>query len=145
MTSHGIKAIYQEGHSNDPEIILSEDGVDALIDTLLAADKEHEVALLYSLQRPSLPSGYPDHEFCIGVDSELMVGVATFMDAASGNLTSLGPFVGRGDFIYLLAGHAREFLDRSEIPLALLRKAVKEFMTSGGQLPTCIEWRSEYP
>ena len=77
------------------------------------------------LQRPSLPSGYPDHEFCIGVNSELMVGAATFMDAAAGNLTSLGPFAGRGDFFYLLAGHTREFLDRSEIPLALLRQAVK--------------------
>jgi hypothetical protein len=71
-----------------------------------------------------------------------MVGAATFMDAAAGNLTSLGPFAGRGDFFYLLAGHTREFLDRSEIPLALLRQAVKEFMASGGQLPTCIEWRN---
>lgn len=93
-TIRGIKVIYRRGHSNDPEIIRSEEGVDALIDLLLASTEEQKAALVYSLQRPSLPSGYPDHEFCIGVNSELMVGAATFMGAAAGNLTSVGPFAG---------------------------------------------------
>jgi hypothetical protein len=43
----------------------------------------------------------------------------------------------------MLLGHVREFMPGSEIPIDLVRQAVKEFLGSGGQVPTCIEWQKE--
>ncbi|MGC0208400.1 Imm1 family immunity protein [Streptomyces levis] len=34
-----------------------------------------------------------------------------------------------------------EFSSRSEISLPLVREAVKEFRSSGGRRPTCVQWQ----
>ncbi|MFJ9025960.1 Imm1 family immunity protein [Streptomyces sp. NPDC102259] len=39
------------------------------------------------------------------------------------------------------ATFATEFPEDSEIPIALVRQAVKEFLTSEGKRPTCIQWQ----
>ncbi|MFD5570274.1 Imm1 family immunity protein [Streptomyces cadmiisoli] len=80
------------------------------------------------------------HEFLVGVDKGLQVGVLSFMDE-SGNLVSLGHADGRGSVSYFLGGDKLEFPNRSEVPIVLVRQAVKEFLTFGGQRPTCIQWQ----
>jgi hypothetical protein len=62
--------------------------------------------------------------------------------ADEGNLATSGE-LDRGVVEYILLGHAKEFVPRSEIPLALVRDAVKEFLATGGRLPTCIDWQEE--
>ena len=42
---------------------------------------------------------------------------------------------------YFIVGNAIEFPDRSKIPIDLVRRAVKEFLASGGQRPTCVQWQ----
>ncbi|MFI0967903.1 Imm1 family immunity protein [Streptomyces sp. NPDC021080] len=37
----------------------------------------------------------------------------------------------------------REFLEPTVVPIDVVRQAVKEFVLSGGQRPTCLEWREE--
>ncbi len=38
-------------------------------------------------------------------------------------------------------GEFTEFPGPCEIPVGLVRRAVKEFLTSGGQRPTCVRWQ----
>lgn len=121
-------------------MLASSGDVDKLIDGLLAGEEFHNLAQLHSLDRELLPSGYPDHELLVGIDRSVQVGVLEFMDAG-GNVVTLGPATGRGEVIYHIAGNPTEFPDRSEVSVELIRQAVKEFVMSGGQRPTCVQWQ----
>ena len=139
MKQGRAEAYYRKEHA-DGRVVLTSDDADLLVDALLAGSDSENMAELHSLDRPPLASGFPDHEFLVGVDVELQVGVLSFMDE-TGNLVSLGDSKGRGSVSYFIVGNGTEFPDRSEIPIILVRQAVKEFLTSGGQRPTCIQWQ----
>ncbi|WP_312865994.1 Imm1 family immunity protein [Saccharothrix violaceirubra] len=42
---------------------------------------------------------------------------------------------------YFYMGHGREFPANSEVPIDVVRQAVKEFMESSGARPTCVRWQ----
>ena len=142
MILHRLEARYRREHTREPVVLNTPDDVDALVDALLAAPKSHNMAQLHSAERPLLPSGYHDHELLAGVDGELQVGVLAFMDmsAEQGNVVTLSSSEGRGEVSYSIAGAATEFPDRSEVPIDLVRQAIKEFLLSGGKRPRCVEW-----
>ncbi|MGW2525357.1 Imm1 family immunity protein [Streptomyces sp. NPDC001617] len=133
------EAYYRKEHAGNRPKLSSERDVDALIDALLEGSPFHNMAELHSLERSPLPSGFPDHELLVGVNKDLQVGVLEFMDES--NLVTLGSWTGRGEVSYHIAGNPTEFPERSEIPIELVRRAVKEFLMSGGQRPTCVEWQ----
>ncbi|WP_436998892.1 Imm1 family immunity protein [Streptomyces sp. enrichment culture] len=133
------EAYFRREHTKG-RIIITPDDVDSLIDTLLGGSESENMAELHSADRPLLVSGFPDHELLVGVDRELQVGVLGFMDE-SGNVVSLGGSVGRGKVSYYIVGNATEFPDGSEIPISLIRQAVKEFLVHGGKRPTCVQWQ----
>ncbi|MFI9387759.1 Imm1 family immunity protein [Kutzneria sp. NPDC052558] len=135
-----IKAYYRKENIDVRPMLTTPEDVDQLIDTLLADPDGCSMAELHSLDRPLLPSGFPDHELLVGADGNLKVGVLEFMDA-TGNSVTLGNSEGRGEISYYIGNTATEFPARSEVPVELVRQAVKEFLTSGGQRPTCIEWQ----
>ncbi|WP_353963235.1 Imm1 family immunity protein [Streptomyces sp. NBC_01549] len=135
-----VEAYYRKEHAGNRSIICSAEDVDELIDSLLTAPAYHNMAELHSLERMPLPSGFPDHELLVGVDNNLQAGVLEFMDA-EGNVVTLGSPEGRGEVSYFIVGNATEFPDRSEIPIDLVRQAVKEFLASGGKRPTCVRWQ----
>ncbi len=139
MTHGKVQAYYRREHGDNPVLIQSPSDVDSLIDVLLASRPSENLAALHSLERPLMPAGVPDHELLVGVDGDLQVGVLSFMD--DGNFVSLDSSKGRGEISYSIMGNATEFPSRSEIPIALVRQAVKEFLSSGGQRPTCIQWQ----
>ncbi|MFF6982304.1 Imm1 family immunity protein [Streptomyces sp. NPDC008343] len=139
MKQGRAEAYYRTEHADGRPILTSGD-VDSFIDDLLGGSDSENMAELHSLDRPLLASGFPDHEFLVGVDKELQVGVLSFMDE-TGNLVSLGDTEGRGSVSYFIVENGTEFPDRSEIPISLVRQAVKEFLTSGGQRPTFIQWQ----
>ncbi|MEU5083618.1 MULTISPECIES: Imm1 family immunity protein [Streptomyces] len=56
-------------------------------------------------------------------------------------MVSFDPLAGRPEVCYSIMGSATEFPSCSEIPISLVRQAVKEFLLSGGRQPTCIEWQ----
>ncbi|MFF6993296.1 Imm1 family immunity protein [Streptomyces sp. NPDC010273] len=114
--------------------------VNALIDSFLAAPAFHNMAELHSLDRQLLPSGFPDRELLVGLDKDRQVGVLEFMDA-EGGVVSLGAPNGRGEVFYFIVGNPTEFPDRSDIPIKLVCQAVKEFLTSEGRRPGCVEWQ----
>lgn len=139
MTDRMVQAYYRHEHGDDPDLLQSPSDVDALIDALLASDPSENLAALHSMERPLMPAGVPDHELLVGVNGESQVGVLAFMD--DGNFVSLDPAKGRGEASYFIMGNMAEFPSHSEISIALVRQAVKEFLSSGGQRPTCVQWQ----
>ncbi|MET8565746.1 Imm1 family immunity protein [Streptomyces flaveolus] len=134
-----VQAYYRSEHGDNPVLLQSPSDVDALIDTLLASRPSENLAALHSLERPLNEAGFPDHELLVGADGNLQVGVLSFMD--DGNFVSLNPLNGRGEISYSIMGSATEFPSHSEVPIALVRQAVKEFLSSGGRRPKCVQWQ----
>ncbi|MBS2545292.1 hypothetical protein KGQ19_00270 [Catenulispora sp. NL8] len=141
MMQHRVEARYRRDHGKEPVILTTSEDVDTLIESLLTGPAYHNMAQLHSLERSLLPSGYPDHELLIGVNRDRPVGVLAFMDADSGNLVTQGSSNGQSEAAYLIMGQLTEFPDRSEVPIELVRQAVKEFVDSGGQRPLSVQWQ----
>ncbi|MFF4748002.1 Imm1 family immunity protein [Streptomyces sp. NPDC001268] len=138
----GIKAIYQPEHFENPRILTTVEDVDDMFNVLLAEDL-HAVQF-FSLDRPDTPDGWPDHELIAGVRKDREAGVLSSMDANCqpvGHVVSVGkPELGRGPVYYTCVDSVRDFPLSSEIPIDKVRQAVKEFVTSGGKRPSCVEW-----
>ncbi|GAB3150901.1 hypothetical protein GCM10027290_39170 [Micromonospora sonneratiae] len=137
--NYKVAAQYLLEHVKAPLILTAAEDVDSLIDSLERSSVGCNLAQLHSLDRSALPSGFPDHELLVGVDGERGVGALAFMD--DGNWTTLGADIGRDEVGYSIMGHLTEFPERSEIPIGLIREAVKEFCASGGRRPTCVKWQ----
>ena len=139
----GVTAWWGKEQGQSPEVISSPEGIDDLISRLANGPADHNMAQIHSLDRPPLPSGYPDHELMIGVDGQRGVGLLALMNPDVGNIYSQGEPGGRDtdDLAYFLAGHRMEYPGETEISLDLVRAAVKEFMISGGRMPECVRWQ----
>lgn len=140
VTYSRVDAYYREQHADEPSVVRTSEDVDALIDALATGPEFENLAVLHSSERELLPSGFPDHEFMVGVDGERRVGVLSFMDDK--NFVSLGSSGGNGvEVSYFVVESPTEFPVTAEISLALVRQAVKEFLSSGGQRPMCVQWQ----
>ena len=137
---YGVEARYRHENVRNPVLLRTSSDVDALIDLLLAGSQYENLAQLHSRERSLMPSGDFDHELLAGVNQDLGVGVLAFMDA-DGNVVTMGSPNSRAEPVYWIMGHRKEFPDRSEVPIPLVRQAVKEFLESGGCRPACVEWQ----
>jgi hypothetical protein len=59
MTTSGLRVQFESEHGRTHYVIGSADKVDSFIDSLLNGKHEQNCAVVYSLDRPSLASGYP--------------------------------------------------------------------------------------
>ncbi|MFJ2899228.1 Imm1 family immunity protein [Streptomyces sp. NPDC087218] len=135
-----VEAYYRGQHADEPSVVRTPEDVDALIDALAAGSEFENLAVLHSLERELLPSGFPDHEFMVGVDGKRQVGVLSFVDEK--DFFSLGSSGSRrAEVVYFVVENPTEFPVTAEIPLALARQAAKEFLSSGGLRPTCVQWQ----
>ncbi|WP_078951923.1 Imm1 family immunity protein [Streptomyces sp. NRRL F-5755] len=134
------EARYRLDHGEKPALLHTAEEVDALIDSLLTGPVHENMAQIHSLERESMPSGFPDHELLVGVDRDLQVGVIAYLDS-DGNVVTLGS-PGRSGPVYYIQGHMTEFPANSEIPIDLVRRGVKEFLSSGGRRPACVQWQA---
>jgi len=142
VSQHRAEARYLQEHGKSPVAITSASDIDALMEALIVGPEYHNMAQVHSLERPSLPSGYPDHELLVGLDGDSQRGVLAFMDAEAGNLVTLGASgEGGKDLSYYIVGQLTEFPGNSEIPIELVRQALNEFLLSGGKRPTSVQWQ----
>lgn len=138
VTQNRVQAYYRKQHADEPAVVQTPEDVDALIDDLVTGSKFENLAILHSSEREILPSGYPDHEFMVGVDERRQVGVLSFMDER--NFVSVGSSESAAEVTYFVVRNPTEFPATAEI-LGLARQAVKEFLSSGGRRPECIAWQ----
>lgn len=137
-----LSAWWRKEQGDTSEIISTPSEIDGLIDELMTGPADHNVAQVYSLNRPLLASGYPDHELMIGVDRERQKGIIALMNPDEGNIFTVGDDGDSRDVAYFLAGHRMEYPPGIEIPLNLVRDAVKEFLATGGRTPRCVRWQT---
>ncbi|WP_283137091.1 Imm1 family immunity protein [Rhizohabitans arisaemae] len=140
MTFH-IEAYYSSSHRNGPEILCTPEDVDALIAKLVKLPESHGVAALCIAERVDPETGFPDHQFYLAVDGEARLGAVKYADT-NGNWASDGyPENQSGTSTYLYFGEGMEFPPNSGIPLDLACQAVKEFLSGGGERPSCTPWQ----
>ena len=138
-----VEARYRQEHAENPVILVSPDDIDAVLDALRTDSGCNEVAQLICLGRPVLPVyGFPDHDLCICVDSHRNLGALRWRDI-DGLRYSSGPRNAHEAGVYSLMGHLMEFPEHSDVPIDLVRQAAKEFLLSGGDRPTCVEWQQD--
>ncbi|MFD5922530.1 Imm1 family immunity protein [Kitasatospora sp. NPDC058201] len=139
----GVEVRYRSGHGANSLIVTTIDGLDAVVDDLLAGgDIYCTMAEVYSLDRELMPSGFPDHFFAVCVNADLGVGLVSYADE-NGNVTSVGSPETRIQPAYHMVGHMTSFADHSEIPIPLVRQALRDFFTSGGRRPECVAWQPD--
>ncbi|WP_306324578.1 Imm1 family immunity protein [Streptomyces venezuelae] len=141
MTDGRLEARYRRADMHEPVLVSTEDDVDGLVDALLAGPPFHDAAHLVSRARPMAVPGFPDHELYVGVNRGCQVGALVLSAPEAGFVASVGVLGSRREVVYHVAGQWTEFPADSEIPLGLVRSAVKEFLHSGGGVPTCVVWK----
>ncbi|MFD0406890.1 Imm1 family immunity protein [Kitasatospora sp. NPDC127116] len=135
---------YREDRIVEPDYLHSVDEVGVLIEDLLTGPVHQNLAQIIHLDRPSMMPEWPDHEFLIGVDRAVQLGVVAFADGGGSVISAGGPET-RNAPVYYLAGHWTDFSDRVEISIDIVRNAVEEFLASGGKRPTCVPWKERFP
>jgi hypothetical protein len=136
-----VKAYYKHEHDAEPLRLETAADVDRLIDGLLSEDYSHSIAALYVEGRMNA-AGAPDHELLVAVNNEDGdVGALRYM-GGGGNYYSRGQAGNDKEVTYYYTDSDREFPANSELPLAQIREAVKEFLVSS-ERPTVVEWQDE--
>ena len=136
-----LEACYEEEHRLVSVFLETVQDVDAMIEALVGLPYPKAIAQLFSTGRPLLSSDTPDHQMLIGADGSRGVGVVWFSHT-EGTVFSLRKNSTDETIVrYFLMGSVIEFFENCEIPLDNVRNAVKEFLVTDGQIPTCIEWQ----
>ncbi|MGW6977085.1 MULTISPECIES: Imm1 family immunity protein [unclassified Streptomyces] len=140
-TDNRLEARYRRTDMQNPVLLSTSGDVDSLIDALLTGPALHDAVHILSRARSRISAGFPDHELYVGVSRDTNVGALALTAPEVGHVASVGAPGSRSGVAYHVAGHWTEFPDSSEVPVILVREAVKEFLHSGGDIPTCIEWK----
>ncbi len=123
---------------DDPISITSAADADALLDRMVTDGAGHEVPPLAELSR------HDDDEWAVayvGVNVTTGRGIMTHSDATGSVMTtSDGEAADTATYDYM--GHVRELPGNAEIPLADVRRAVHEFVTTNGTRPTSVRWQA---
>lgn len=141
-----VEAYYRYSHGEHPLILRTVADMDALIDALLAESRENNTAVMYHLGRPFNAAGVPDHELRIAVIPKSQTGALRYMgffDKNGGTCFSQGDTGKTGEVLHYYMGHDEEFPADSEIPLADIRTAAREFLITTGARPTAIRWQPD--
>ncbi|TDU87004.1 immunity protein Imm1 of predicted polymorphic toxin system [Kribbella voronezhensis] len=139
--THTAKAYFKRWHSGEPVSLTTADEVDQMLDALAAESWENSVAALYIDGRLDR-AGRPDHELQVAVDyADKTMGVLRY-SGNDGTYFSKGSTSSDGDSVlYYYLGNEREFPRNSVVPMEVARAAVKEFLQSGGERPTAVDWQ----
>lgn len=141
VTDIRLEARYRRADMYNPVLLSTSDDVDRLIDALLMGPVLHDAAHILSRARLQTSTEVPDHSLYVGVSNDIQMGALALTAPEAGHIASVGTPGSRNGVAYHVAGHWAEFPDRSEIPIGLVREAVKEFLHSGGRVPTYVEWK----
>lgn len=132
-------AYFKHEHGEQPVRVTSPEEIDRLIDAVLAASFSNSLAMIYLRDRPELASGGPDHQIRLGVNAEDKVGSICLVLDGKVWFTK-GEHMRPDEVFYNYMGNAADFPQDSEVPLDVLRTAVKEILAGGGVLAESVQW-----
>lgn len=127
------------------EVSLSTDeDVDRLIDAVLATkDFGCSVIKIYANGRFN-KAGHVDHEFSVSIDNDGgQVGGLRYQGPSTPGgygVYAVGDVSKRDEVFYYHQGEVESLPQDSELPIHVIRRAVKEFVASNGEVPTSVTW-----
>ena len=135
--SHSISAAYRR---SEPAVLATPQDVDVFLDEFLTADFATSIAMLYVRERPLNDAGYPDHELSVAVNAEDSVGGLHYSGPNYSGF-SKGAVSRYDEVVYYYLDHDHEYPRDSVVSIGIIRQAVKEFLATGGERPTCVQWQ----
>lgn len=134
-----LDVYYARGHGDAPVTVATTDDVDALLDRVRAESPEHAPILM-----EVHISGDPYSQgLDVGVNGDRGVLRYSGRDWPEG-VYSTGDGPAQGEPLrYFYMDTDTEFPPNSDVPLTTVRQAVREFLTTNGARPTCVEWQAE--
>ena len=137
--TYTAEAYFKHDHSDKPIIVGTPEQMDAVIDALLAEPFDNSVAALYIRERPLNTAGVPDHELLIAVNGIDQVGALCYRGEVTS--TAKGAASKYDDVVYYYMGSDRPFPRDSDLPLDTIRQAAREFLATGGERPSNLQWQ----
>jgi hypothetical protein len=126
-------------HDDSPVVITTAEEVDTLIDRV-RAESPGQAPILMDVHM----SGDPYSQgMDVGVSNDRGVIRYSGRDWPGGVVSTGNGSANGAELSYFYMGHWRGLPANSEIPLDLVRKAMKEFMTTDGARPTSLRWQPE--
>lgn len=134
-----LDAYYLHEHENAPITLTTPDDIDALIERV-RAESPQAAPILMDVHL----SGDPFSQgLDIGVRSNC--GIVRYSgDKWPRGVISIGEQSELEEEVaYFYMGNWRGFPSNSEVPLNMVRQALKEFMETDGKRPECIQWQPD--
>lgn len=132
-----VRIYYRPEHRQQPGMASTAEEVDAFLDDLLAQPYETSMANLY----PAEQAEGDFIELSVGLDPERGVGGLQY-SGPGGRWFSKDRVSEYEQVVYCYFGNGCEYPHDSEVPIDLIRKAVVEFLESGGERPKSVEWQA---
>jgi len=134
--SYVLEASYK--HGVGVSLLRTDDDVDGFLVELLSAGPDYQSATVYAVDEAT--DDAPTHELVVGVDQAAALGAVRYA-GEEGEWFSKGEQVNPDGVRYLYYGTAHEFPADSEVPLSLVRHALRELLTNEGKRPESVTWQ----
>lgn len=122
-----------------PAVVTTVEELDAVVDRVIAMAASDPVPALAQV----VVQGAPEDGLYLEVGLGNERGVVTAIGPEGGR--SKGDASQMGTVMYDYVGHTAEVPAAAEVPIADVRQALREFLTSGGGLPRNIEFEDQTP
>jgi hypothetical protein len=134
-----LEATYR--HGGGVTFLRSREDIDRFVNELLAAGWEYTAATVYTIDEATDVD--PDHELVIGANPKTDLGAVRY--SGEGTWWSRGEQTNPLGVEFAYFGTGQEFPADSEVPLAIVREAMWELLTTGGKRPGCVHWQEWTP
>jgi hypothetical protein len=132
-----LEASYK--HGVDVALLRNDEDIDGFVTELLNAGPDYQSATVYAVDESTDED--PTHELVVGVDQATALGAVRYA-GDDGEWFSRGEQVNPNGVRYLYFGTAHEFPADSEVPLDLVRQALRELLANEGTRPDGLPWQA---
>ena len=132
-----LEASYK--HGAGVTLLRTDGDIDDFLAELLNAGPDYQSATVYAVDEATDED--PVHELVAGIDQAAALGAVRYA-GEEGEWFSKGDRVNPDGVRYLYYGTAQEFPADSEVPLDLVRQALRELLSSEGKRPESVTWQA---
>jgi len=130
-----LKVAYR--HDVGVRTLRTDKDIAAFLDELTTAGWEYTAATVYAVQEGSETD--PDHELVIGANAETGLGVVRW--SRDGTYYSQGAHINPNGVEHAYFGTAQDFPADSEVPLDVVRLAMRQLLDNHGERPSAVAWQ----
>ncbi|KOV79882.1 hypothetical protein ADL03_35620 [Nocardia sp. NRRL S-836] len=126
-------------HGAGVRLLRGDDDIDSFLAELLGAGPDYRSATIYAVDEAAAED--PSHELVIGVDEATALGAVRYA-GDDGEWFSKGEKINPDGVRFTYYGTAHEYPADSEVPLDVVRQALRELLANEGKRPECVTWQA---